>query len=72
MVQNGIEYGLMAAYAEVLGVSRSGNVAKFKHELMSERRGCVTRSVAYTISIGAIAPKCGGEKPTIKTGCSRQ
>jgi 6-phosphogluconate dehydrogenase (decarboxylating) len=32
MVPNGIEYGL-AAYAEVLGVSRSGNMAKFKHEV---------------------------------------
>jgi len=31
MVHNGIEYGLMAAYAEGLGILRSANVGKQKH-----------------------------------------
>jgi 6-phosphogluconate dehydrogenase len=36
MVHNGIEYGLMAAYAEGLGVLRSANVGKQKHEVDAE------------------------------------
>jgi 6-phosphogluconate dehydrogenase len=32
MVHNGIEYGIMAAYAEGLGILRSANVGKQKHE----------------------------------------
>src|SRR5215813_4376715 len=36
MVHNGIEYGLMAAYAEGLNVLRSANVGKQKHEIDAE------------------------------------
>jgi len=36
MVHNGIEYGLMAAYAEGLGVLRSANVGKQTHEVDAE------------------------------------
>src|SRR5437763_14847423 len=36
MVHNGIEYGLMAAYAEGLGVLRDANVGKHKHEADAE------------------------------------
>jgi 6-phosphogluconate dehydrogenase len=36
MVHNGIEYGLMAAYAEGLGVLRSANVGKQRHEIDAE------------------------------------
>jgi 6-phosphogluconate dehydrogenase len=36
MVHNGIEYGIMAAYAEGLGVLRSANVGKQKHEVDAE------------------------------------
>jgi 6-phosphogluconate dehydrogenase len=36
MVHNGIEYGLMAAYAEGLGVLRSANVGKRTHEVDAE------------------------------------
>jgi 6-phosphogluconate dehydrogenase len=36
MVHNGIEYGLMAAYAEGLGVLRSANVGKRKHDVDAE------------------------------------
>ena len=35
MVHNGIEYGIMAAYAEGLGVLRDANVGKDQH---SDRR----------------------------------
>jgi 6-phosphogluconate dehydrogenase len=36
MVHNGIEYGIMAAYAEGLGVLRSANVGKQKDEIDAE------------------------------------
>jgi len=36
MVHNGIEYGIMAAYAEGLGILRSANVGKQKHAVDAE------------------------------------
>ena len=36
MVHNGIEYGMMAAYAEGLNIIRSANVGKQKHEIDAE------------------------------------
>src|SRR5438093_6524010 len=36
MVHNGIEYGLMAAYAEGLGLLRSANIGKRQHEIDAE------------------------------------
>src|SRR5271154_2539535 len=36
MVHNGIEYGLMAAYAEGLGILRSANIGKKQHEIDAE------------------------------------
>src|SRR5271155_6066253 len=36
MVHNGIEYGIMAAYAEGLGVLKSANVGKHTHEIDAE------------------------------------
>jgi 6-phosphogluconate dehydrogenase len=36
MVHNGIEYGLMAAYAEGLGVLRGANIGNEKHEIDAE------------------------------------
>jgi 6-phosphogluconate dehydrogenase len=36
MVHNGIEYGIMAAYAEGMGVLRAANVGKQKHEVDAE------------------------------------
>jgi 6-phosphogluconate dehydrogenase len=36
MVHNGIEYGIMAAYAEGLGVLRAANIGKAKHDVDAE------------------------------------
>jgi 6-phosphogluconate dehydrogenase len=36
MVHNGIEYGIMAAYAEGLGILRSANIGKKQHEVDAE------------------------------------
>jgi 6-phosphogluconate dehydrogenase len=36
MVHNGIEYGIMAAFAEGMGVLRSANIGKHQHEIDAE------------------------------------
>ncbi|HYN62819.1 MAG TPA: decarboxylating 6-phosphogluconate dehydrogenase [Rubrivivax sp.] len=36
MVHNGIEYGLMAAYAEGMGILKSANVGKLRHDVDAE------------------------------------
>jgi 6-phosphogluconate dehydrogenase len=36
MVHNGIEYGMMAAYAEGLGILRAANIGKQQHEIDAE------------------------------------
>jgi 6-phosphogluconate dehydrogenase len=36
MVHNGIEYGLMASYAEGMGILESANIGKVKHDMDSE------------------------------------
>jgi 6-phosphogluconate dehydrogenase len=36
MVHNGIEYGLMAAYAEGMGILRDANIGKADHEVDAE------------------------------------
>jgi len=36
MVHNGIEYGIMAAYAEGLGILREANIGKQEHEIDAE------------------------------------
>src|SRR5207344_3073085 len=36
MVHNGIEYGIMAAYAEGLAILRNANIGKQKHEIDAE------------------------------------
>ena len=51
MVHNGIEYGLMAAYAEGMGILRAANIGK-QHARMSmpRRRRCATPSITSTTS----------------------
>ncbi len=36
MVHNGIEYGIMAAYAEGMGILRSANIGRHQHEIDAE------------------------------------
>ena len=61
MVHNGIEYGIMAAYAEGMGILRDANIGK-QHARRStpRRRRCAIPSTTSTISICATSPKCGG------------
>ena len=61
MVHNGIEYGLMAAYAEGFGILRDANVGKAASTRSTrKRRRCAIRSTINTISICATSPKFGG------------
>ena len=60
MVHNGIEYGLMAAYAEGLGILRDANVGKEQHAMTARRRHCVTPSITSMISICGTSRRCGG------------
>ena len=61
MVHNGIEYGIMAAYAEGLGILRDANIGKQEH---ADRRGDDTAAQSGTLSVrlqsAATSPKCGG------------
>ena len=67
MVHNGIEYGIMAAYAEGLGVLHAANIGSRKHSEagnmmapMPRRPRSATPNITSTISIFVISRKCGG------------
>ena len=71
MVHNGIEYGLMAAYAEGLQPAaprrrRPGRPAPST----PRRRRCASRSTSSTRSTSARSPKCGGAAAWWRRGCS--
>ena len=51
MVHNGIEYGIMAAYAEGLGVLKPPTSANSKAKPTPKRRPCATRNIINTTSI---------------------
>jgi 6-phosphogluconate dehydrogenase len=56
MVHNGIEYGIMAAYAEGLGVLRAANVGKHDHEIDAETTPLLNPEYyQYDFDLGNIA-----------------
>jgi len=56
MVHNGIEYGLMAAYAEGLAIIKKANVGKETHEIDAETTPLRNpEHYQYDIDIGAVA-----------------
>ena len=56
MVHNGIEYGIMAAYAEGLGVLRRPTSARNWMRSMRRRRHCATRNIyQYDLNLRDIA-----------------
>jgi 6-phosphogluconate dehydrogenase len=59
MVHNGIEYGVMAAYAEGLSVLRSANVGLKQTPADAETTPYEILSTINTISIFAILPRSG-------------
>ena len=60
MVHNGIEYGLMAAYAEGLAVLRAANVGKQERRLTLKLHLCATLLTTNTNSICGTLRKFGG------------
>ncbi len=50
MVHNGIEYGIMAAYAEGLNILHNANVGKRSTRSTPRRRRCETRNITNTTS----------------------
>jgi 6-phosphogluconate dehydrogenase (decarboxylating) len=69
MVHNGIEYGIIAAYAEGLGVLRGSNIGT-QAGSMPRRRSC---AIPFTTSTSSIcetsARSCGGAASSPR-GCS--
>jgi 6-phosphogluconate dehydrogenase len=56
MVHNGIEYGVMAAYAEGLAVLRSANIGKLQHEIDAETTPLRDpEHYQYDLALGEIA-----------------
>src|SRR5580658_7733646 len=56
MVHNGIEYGIMAAYAEGLGVLKSANIGKHEHEVDAETTPLTNPEYyQYDLDLGNIA-----------------
>ncbi|MBS0191825.1 MAG: decarboxylating 6-phosphogluconate dehydrogenase [Phycisphaerales bacterium] len=56
MVHNGIEYGLMAAYAEGFGILKAANIGKQKHEVDAETTPLRDpEHYQYDINIGDVA-----------------
>ena len=70
MVHNGIEYGIMAAYAEGLAfcappISASGSMPS-----TPRRHRCAIPSTTSTISICLTSPRCGDAEASSLPGCS--
>jgi 6-phosphogluconate dehydrogenase (decarboxylating) len=59
MVHNGIEYGIMAAYAEGLGVLRSADIGTENKESMPRPRHYVIRNIISTSLTYPISAKYG-------------
>ena len=59
MVHNGIEYGLMEAYAEGLNILRRANVGKQGQTVDAETTPCAIRNIINTTSIWLTYPKFG-------------
>jgi 6-phosphogluconate dehydrogenase len=56
MVHNGIEYGIMAAYAEGMGVLRAANIGKHDHEVDAETTPLLNPEYyQYELDLGNIA-----------------
>ena len=59
MVHNGIEYGMMAAYAEGMNILRNANVGKREHAADAETTPLATKRYQYDMN-SATSPRSGG------------
>ncbi len=69
MVHNGIEYGLMAAYAEGLNVLHHANVGQTERAADAETTPLVILSTISTTSTSQISLRFGGEAVLSRPGC---
>ena len=70
MVHNGIEYGLMAAYAEGLNILRGASIGKHRQEVDAETTRSATQSTTSTSSTSPRSPSPGGAGASSARGCS--
>ena len=71
MVHNGIEYGLMAAYAEGFNILKHANVgAREAHGRRRDARRCGTRSTTSTTSTSRDIAEVWRRGSVITRGCS--
>ena len=71
MVHNGIEYGLMAAYAEGLNILQARRRRHRRPTRSTPRpRRCAIRSTTSTTSTPPRSPRCGGGAASSRRGCS--
>jgi len=71
MVHNGIEYGIMAAYAEGLNILRHADAGKESGQTsMPRRRRCAIQKTINMTSTCPTSPKCGGGAASSHPGCS--
>ena len=69
MVHNGIEYGIMAAYAEGLNILKNANAGKVASGTPRPPRSS-TRSTTSTTWISRRSPRSGGVAAWSAPGCS--
>ena len=70
MVHNGIEYGLMAAYAEGFNILKHANIGKQTREVDAETTPLGTPSIISTTSTCRMSPRSGGAAASSPPGCS--
>ena len=69
MVHNGIEYGIMAAYAEGLNILRHADIGKHETEKDAETTPLHTPSTINTSSSSPTSPRSGGAAAWSLLGC---
>ena len=70
MVHNGIEYGIMAAYAEGLNVLKHAGVGASEQVSDARPRRSASRSTTATTSTSPRSPRSGGAGASWRRGCS--
>jgi len=70
MIHNGIEYGLMAAYAEGFNILKHANVGNSIARQTPKPRRCVSLNIINTISISLMWRKSGGAEALWRRGFS--
>ena len=69
MVHNGIEYGMMASYAEGLNILHHANVGKQQQTVMPKPRPCAIPSTTPTTSTSQTLLRSGAAAVSSHHGC---